>query len=492
MSEIFSDAYANANLKTLVLRGGAVKLGSQTVKFGLRVGGLVIMARLLTPQDFGLFAMTVTLTGFLEMFNSINLMTPTIQKKEITHEQVSVLFWVSASVGLALTLITAAAGPALARFYGEPRLALVALTIAPMFFMRGLARQHQALLQRRLRLASIEKCRVAAQLLGHLVMIGSAWYGAGYWSLVLNVLAMSAAEAVFYWSLSGWRPGLPRRGTGVREMLAFGGNLSAYEVFGYVQNNLDKILIGQACGALPVGLYSKANGLITLSTTQLGGPIGHVVIPALSRLQSEVGRYRVYYSKAVGATLFLTSALVAFICIDAEQIVLTALGRKWLPVVPIFLALAPAAAAATLKIVYAWVCLSLGHGERLSRAALGMAAASSVAFAAGLQWGPVGVARAYSVVWCVMIVPLLSYGLAGSPITLRDVWRIVWRPAAAATAAALLAMAVKPFIHAPLPAVQLLGDAAVFGLFYLGVWLILPGGRNFLGELYSSARKALK
>jgi O-antigen/teichoic acid export membrane protein len=490
---VFSDAYASANLKSLVLRGGAVKLGAQAIKLGLRICVLFIMARLLTPQDFGVFAMTVTFTGFLEMFNSINLMTPTVQKAQITHQQISFLFWVSAALGAALTLITAASGPLIARFYGDPRLAGVALGLAPMFLFRGLARQHQALLQRGMRLGAIEKSKVAAQLLGATAMIASAWYGAGYWSLVLNIVVMSAAEAAFFWSLAGWRPGLPRRGSGVRKMLEFGGNLSAYEVFCYVQGSLDQILIGHSWGAQSVGLYAKASGLITLSVTQLAGPIGYVVVPALSRLQSEKARYRVYYAKTLGATLFLTMALVAFISIDARQIVLTALGAKWLPVVPIFIALAPAAAAATLQIAYTWVCLSLGHGERLSRAALCTAAVCSAAFLIGLHWGPVGVARAYSVALCALIIPLLSYGLADSPITPLDVWGIAWRPAAASAAAAVTTLAVQPFlVHARLPAVQFAGDAALFGTFYAAMWLVLPGGKEFLRELSSSALRSIR
>jgi len=365
--------------------------------------------------------------------------------------------------------------------------------MAPMFLLRGLARQHQALLQRRLQLLSVELIHVASQLLGAAAMIGSAWYGAGYWSLVLNVIVIAAVEAILFWSVSDWRPGLPKRGSGARKMLDFGGNLSVYEVSTWAQGTFDQILVGQSWGAQAVGFYAKAIGLITLSFTQLVYPISSVVVPALSRLQTEEKRYRVYYAKTLGATLFLTMALVAFLSVDARQVVLTALGAKWLPVIEIFRSLVPAAAASTLTVMYTWVCLSLGHGRRLSRATIMMAVASCAAFLVGLHWGPVGVARAYSAVYCAMIVPILSYGLAESPITLRDVWDIAWRPGAASVSAALLSFYVQPFgLHARFPAVQLACDAALFGTAYLGIWAILPGGSSFLRELSQSAARSIK
>src|SRR3569832_1421948 len=122
---------------------------------------------------------------------------------------------------------------------------------------------------------------------------------------------MSTVEAVLYWIQEAWRPGLQRSGTCVRQMLALVGNLRAYDVCSYVQGSLDQVLIGQSWGAQSLGLYAKASGLITLSFTQLVFPFSYVVIPALSRLQSESSRYRVYYAKTVGATLFLTMSLVA-------------------------------------------------------------------------------------------------------------------------------------------------------------------------------------
>ena len=115
----------------------------------------MVMARLLIPKDFGLFAMVTTVMGFLRIFQDAGLSMATVQRQEITHAQVSNLFWVNVGVGGVATLLVAASAPAVAWFYREPRLVSITLVLSVTFVLTSSAVQHVALLNRQMRFGAL-------------------------------------------------------------------------------------------------------------------------------------------------------------------------------------------------------------------------------------------------------------------------------------------------------------------------------------------------
>src|SRR5437879_4979849 len=140
-----------SGLKQKSIRGGAITVLAQGLKFGLQTGSTVILARLISPQDFGLQGMVVAMMGFLGLFRDAGLSVATIQRDAITHEQTSTLFWINVGLGALLAALAAATAPALVTFYKEPRLFWVTIVSATAFLFNSLAVQHQALLYRRMR-----------------------------------------------------------------------------------------------------------------------------------------------------------------------------------------------------------------------------------------------------------------------------------------------------------------------------------------------------
>ena len=298
-NNFFDTEYLKADLKGRSVRGGAVTMAGQGVRFFLQMGSTVVLARLLTPQDFGLIAMVTAVTGFVMMFKDMGLSMATVQRAEVNHAQISTLFWINVTLSLGVMLVTAALAPAIAWFYGEPRLTWITLALAGAFIFGGLTIQHQALLRRNMRFGTLALIGIISMVMGIVAAIIAAWYGAGYWALVIMQLAGAITGAIAVWVVCGWRPGLPVRRSGVREMLAFGGNLTGFNVINYFARNADNLLIGKFWGSGPLGLYSKAYGLLMLPLRQINAPLSAVAIPALSRLKDEPERYRNYYIKAV-------------------------------------------------------------------------------------------------------------------------------------------------------------------------------------------------
>src|ERR1051325_1020097 len=146
--QYFRTDHLRENLGGRTARGGVVAISSQGLKFIITIAATSIMARLLTPADYGLIGMVAFVTGFVSMYKDLGLAAATIQKSEITSEQISTLFWVNLLLSLGITLFTAAISPLVAWFYGEPRLTLITLVTAVGFIISGLAVQHEALLRR--------------------------------------------------------------------------------------------------------------------------------------------------------------------------------------------------------------------------------------------------------------------------------------------------------------------------------------------------------
>lgn len=492
-ARIFETTHVVSDLKRLVLRGGIMKALSQGAKFVMRVAGLVVMARLVTPDDYGVFAMVATLTGLLSMLKDAGLSMATVQSRTITHEAVSTLFWINVATGLLLAAFCAALGPIVAAFYGDPRIAGPIALMGLTFLFSGLSTQHAALLQRQMRFKELESIGVAAQAIAAGVMLASAYFGAGYWAMVLNILALRAANTLLVTAATRWRPGRPGMGAGAEALLVFGRDLSGYNVVSYLQRNLDNILIGRFCSALDLGLYVKAYGLLRLPIMQIQEPISAVVVPALSRLHDDPIRYRGYFLKALKSVVFLGMPLVAFTSVAATSIISVLLGVRWLGAVPIFQALIPAAFLGTADMITGWVLLSLGRADLMLRLGTISFLIVAAAFICGLPFGPVGVAAAYSVAYTLLSLPSWAYALKRSPVSLRDVLGALWRPAGSSVGAALVVlglMRVLPEARAPIQRLAI--EAFLYCLVYALSWAFLPGGRAFVANIASPLKGMLR
>ena len=427
-NNFFDTEYLKTDLKGRSVRGGAVTMAAQGASFFLQMGSTVVLARLLTPQDFGLIAMVTAVTGFVLMFKDMGLSMATVQKAEVNHAQISTLFWINVGLSLGVMLVIAALAPAIAWFYNEPRLTWITLALAGAFVFGGFTIQHQALLRRNMRFGSLALIQIISMSVGILTAIIAAWYGGGYWSLVLMQLATAITSAIAVWVVCGWRPGLPVRRSGVREMLVFGGHLTFFNIISYFSRNLDNILIGWRWGSGPLGLYSKAYGLLMLPLRQINAPLSAVAIPVLSRLQEEPERYRRFYCRLLNVIAFITMPLVLGMAAVSEQLVYILLGKQWLRAATIFKILAFVAVAQPLAQTRGWLLVSLGQTRRYIYWGLISGSAVVVSFIVGLPWGPVGVAFCYTVCGYMLLYPAYKFAFRYSPIKMKDLYYAIRRP----------------------------------------------------------------
>src|SRR5262249_18897970 len=181
--DVLSTEHLHSDLKGRSVRGGFCTVSSQGGQFLIQSVSTVVLARLLTPVDFGIVAMVTAVTGLGQAFADFGLSEATIQRKEITHNQVSTLFWINVAIGLGLMLVTMGAAPVLAWFYREPRLKDITFLMSLTFLISSLRVQHDALLKRQMRFLSLAVRDVASWGVAVPVAIAMAWRGAGYWAL---------------------------------------------------------------------------------------------------------------------------------------------------------------------------------------------------------------------------------------------------------------------------------------------------------------------
>src|SRR5919106_4343726 len=301
-----------ADLKHHTVSGGIVTGTAQVAKFVLNLSATVVLARLLTPRDFGLVAMVTTVIGFLSIFKHSGLATPTIQREHITQAQVSNLFWVNLGVSGICMLIVAALAPVLAWFYHDSRLVAITLALSVTFLVGGYRVQHLALLRRQLRFKTLAVIDVGSMALGVAVAIIMAGLGFRYWSLVGLSLATELGSFLLTGSISRWRPQWPSRRSGVGPLLTFGLHQTAASLIFSIARGTDTLLIGRYYGAGAVGLYTRGAALVTRPLEQFLLPVNSVFVPTLSRLQSHPARYRSTFLRlyeAIAVATFFFSGL---------------------------------------------------------------------------------------------------------------------------------------------------------------------------------------
>lgn len=464
-------------------RGGAVTITSQGIKFFTSMAATVVLARLLTPQDYGMIGMVAVVTGFISMFKDLGLSTATIQKEKITGDQISTLFWINVGLSIAVMLLTTAIAPGVAWIYGEPRLTLITMGFAAGFLFGGLTVQHEALLRRQMRFSALATTEVISIVVGLIVAIALAWRGAGYWALVANQLVQGSAYAIGVWIVCDWRPGRPARYSGIRSMLAFGGNLTGFHVVNYFARNLDNMLIGLFWGSRQLGLYAKAYQLLLLPIDQINAPIAAVAIPALSRLTDSPERYRKAYLRILEKIALVTMPGMAFMIATSDWLVILILGPQWIQASRIFALLGLVGLLQPIANTTGWLFITQGRTREVFHWGVVSGAIMIISILVGLPWGAVGVATSYSVVYLSIVAPLLFWfvGRRG-PVRTRDFYRTVAPVtfSAVCVMGALLAFRRWGVITQPFAGLAV-GFAITLAITVLAL-VVLPKGRTALRD----------
>lgn len=477
------------DLKGRTVRAGLINVGSRGLGFVIRILALMVLGRLLTPEDYGLVTMVTAFTGVLNMFGCFGLFQAAIQRDTLSDEESSALFWLNLTFGALLTLTAIVAAPMVSAFYSEPRLLAIMDVIAFTFVITAAGVQHGVLLQRRLAFGTSAKIEISSLVIATAVSVGMAMAGYRYWAIVSMTITLPLAMTIGLWLSTGWIPGRPRVVAGLRSMLRFGGGTTLTGFLSYITVNIDKLLLGRVWGTEATGLYSRAFYLINFPTENLNTTIGEVAFAALSRTREDLDRLRRYFLKGYSLVVTLTLPLTVVCGLFADDLILVVLGPKWTSAIEIFRILSPTILVFAISNPLGWLLNALGLVRRGVHIGLFSASFMIAGVMIGLQYGPHGVALAYSSVMVLKVIPVSIWALRGTGVRVREFAGALVSPLAACAVAAVVGFGVHSLCPPTLsPVLRLMLDLGSFGATYLATLLLIAGEKALYLDLFRAAR----
>ncbi len=474
------------------VRSAGVTVLSQGAVFGVQMIATVALARLLVPADFGVVTMVTTFSLLIMSFGQNGYSEAVIQREDIDHFLASNLFWINLSVGLLLTMGFAASGSLLARFYGDPRVAHVAVGMSLTILLNSTSVLHLALLKRALHFSATSGNDIFSNLVSVAVMILFAWGGWGYWALVAGAVVRLLIQSVGAWYLCRWIPSFPRRVTGTASVVRFALNVYGRFSFNYVTRNTDNLLVGWRFGSSSLGFYKKAYDLFLLPANQLLVPVSDVVLSTLSRLERGSVRYKRYFLNGLSIVAFVGMGMGAGLTLVGKDLIRMLLGPKWEVAGQIFRFFGPGIGIMMIYSTSGLIHLSIGRADRWLRWVLAEFSVTVLLFLLGLHWGPMGVAAAWAASYWILTIPAFWY--AGRPIqfgigpVLTAVWKYVLASLLAGCASAAIIREISPLVAAPGAGgalARIVTISVLFSVLYLAAVVLLHGGPD---PLYRFAR----
>jgi PST family polysaccharide transporter len=464
----------------------------------IQVIAAAVLARLLTPKDFGLVTMVTTFSLLLMNFGLNGFTEAVIQREEVDHTLATNLFWINLGAGTLLTLGFAASGTLLARFYHDPRVAHVTAGMSLTIFFSSTSVLHLALLKRAMLFPAISANDIVARAVSVAVSIAFGLAGLGYWALVLGAIALPLSQSIGAWSLCRWFPGLPKHAPGTGSMVRFAMNTYGRFSVNYFVRNMDNLLVGARFSAQALGYYKKAYDLFALSAGQLATSLTVVVVSALSRLNRDLVQYRRYLLNALAVLAFIGMGLSGDLTLVGKDLIRLLLGPGWETAGRIFTYFGPGIGVMVLYYSHGWIHLSIGRADRWLRWGVIEFVVTGLLFLLGLRWGPAGIAAAWTTSFWILMLPAIWY--AGRPIQLgiSPVLAVVWKY----TIASLVAGGATALIMQKAPtlmsasgsveaAVRLVLVSTLFLTLYLGAVILLHRGCEPLYRITDLVREML-
>lgn len=415
MSDTLPETNAD-DLKAKAAKGAGINVVAQFLGTAFHIAGVVVLARLLLPKDFGLVAMVTAFSQWVMNFGVNGFTEYIIQKQDLSSNVVNSIFWIHLILATLLAIGFTCFGFFLVDFYVEPAIGGIAVAMSTSFIFYALFTSHSALLKRNMKFAAIAIVELTALVLSIVFAIAAALGGMEYWAIVIRQAMIPLLTMIGIWTISNWRPGFPQHLSDALPGLKYAFQVYCNFSLGYVTRNFDKVLLGKFQGSIILGNYDRAYHLSAMPANSILAPLHTVALSTLSRLRNDRERFLSYFIKAVSIVAFLGAAASLILMLSARDLIYLLLGPAWHEASLVFMAFSPGIAATLVYGTHPWLHLSLGTPNRWLRWNVCAAIFTVGVFIIAAPFGAVTMAVAYSATAFILIFPSLWY--AGRPIQL--------------------------------------------------------------------------
>ena len=328
----------------------------------------IVLARLLKPEDFGVIAMLSIFLGLAGVFVDSGFGSALIQRKDITLEDTSSVFYFNIATALMMALLLVAAAPWIAAFYRMPILKPLTWLMALNLFIGSFRSLQAVLLTKELNFRRQMKITLVATIISGGVAVLLAWRGWGIWSLAIQSVVSTAVSVLMFWILSPWRPAFCFRLASLRSLFRYGSFLFLSGLLDTAYTRLNTLIIGRLYSARDLGLYSRADNIQQLPTSTISTLLGRVAFPVFSAAAAgEPGALRRAARKSLGAIMLVNTPLMLGILATANPLVHVVFGEKWLPCVPFLRVLSVAGVFWPLQVINLNLIKSQGRSDLFFR-----------------------------------------------------------------------------------------------------------------------------
>lgn len=293
----------------------------------------IILARLLSPREFGLIGMITVFIAVSESFINSGFSSALIRKKDCTDTDFSTVFFFNLTVGILFFLLLFFSAPAISSFFNEPELTAILQVLGIVLIIDSLTLIQRTILTKRIDFKLQAKISMIASIGSGVVSITMAFYGLGVWALVAQRIVKQGLNSLFLWMWNRWKPLLVFSKKSFKELFGFGSKLLLSGLIDTIYRNVYYLIIGKFFSAQELGFYTKANEFKNLPSQNLNGIIGRVTYPVLSTLQDDIPRLRNNYQKLIRSVMFITFVLMLGMAAVAEPMIHTLIGAKWEPAI---------------------------------------------------------------------------------------------------------------------------------------------------------------
>lgn len=402
--------------------GAVMVFASQGLRVSLTMLSTIVVARILSPRDYGIAAMAAPVTSFLLMFQNIGLDQAVVQSREVDDQRLTALFWVNIMLCLGVAAALMLVSPVVGWFYHTPEAGYFVAASGLTALMTAPTLLHTALLNRELRFGALCLVDMMNSVTVFVATFVFALLLHSYWALWVGAFLGAVVSFIALWSFERWRPGLRFHFEGIGHMLRFGRNITGFNLANFFARNLDNVLIARRWGGATLGLYDRAYKLMMFPLQNINNPISNVMLPILGKLQDQPARYRQAYVMAVRGIQLLAIPGVVVAVITNERLVPFLLGERWAGVSPIFFWLGLGALIQPAGNPTGWLFISSDRTRDYMMWGIFSTITTVTAFFIGLPHGAVGVAMAYVLADMARMPLQYWWATRRSPVSQLNLW----------------------------------------------------------------------
>lgn len=436
---------------------------------------MAVLARLLTPQDFGIVGYATLVIAYLAVLKDLGFGAALIQRRDDVEESAETVFVVNLVLGGLLTVLVAATAPIVATFFREPLVTPLLRVLSLTFILEAMGSVNLVLLRRAMEFRRKLIPDVGRSIVKGIVSIVAAVAGLGVWALVWGQLAGVVASVILSWTVLPWRPRLRFHRRLIRPLMRFGGPLIVNDIQYAIWANLDYVVVGRLLGDSALGIYTLAYRLPELLVQSVWRVLAQAIFPFFSSIQNDRDLLR----RAFLATIRYTQVAIVPLCfglfIAAEPAVGALFGDQWSAAVPVLRLMAVFSLIGSIGINAGDVYKALGRTDVLARLAMLELVVLIPALIVGAHHGIVGVAWAHAIVAALDTTARLVVANRMVGTTPRSIWNQI-RPSLAA--GLWLAAAAVPTLwltrHSPDVLSLLVTAVAGCAAYLLAMWRYDP------------------